>query len=616
MPSFRKLLAATAAATVIGALAMPIAATAQTTRPTRIVAFGDSYADDDNFFRITGIPLPPIYPTGRFSGGTNFIDTLSQTYNAEQVNFAIGGAFTGPGNTGFDNINGPGLPGFRFEVDRYLAGGGGPFPSVTPGFGPDDLLAVSIGGNDARFYELNGGTVAGAAPRAAISVAEATAGLDRLVAAGARNIAFLAGNVGDLPEVRGTPVAAVGSAFSRAFNAGIQAPLAGYAANGALVHYLDLTIVGDAIRANPAAYGLVSAGACTAACVQNPTVAAQFLFYVDRVHLTSAGFAIVAEYFARQIEAPGLLGAATDIGLSGATAFARTMEGRNEFAGPDTGNADRPVSIYLSAVNNRRDTRARPIGTPYDYDATGVVGGLEYNAGAGLLAGVALQYSRPRARFDRVDARSKADAYHLGVYGAFESGGASLSGTLGYGRYDYDFDREAVIDRLSASADGSSLGASAEAGYAFPLSDQVRVGPIVGATYARAKVDGFTETGDAALTLIVDRQKLDSLAGYAGLEAKATLTAGGLAVAPYLNATVAKQFDGDGATTRFAGTYAPTIVNRVTVGQVSEDVYGRIEAGASFDLGARVALQVQGGATIERPGGNDYGGFAGLKLAF
>jgi phospholipase/lecithinase/hemolysin len=97
----------------------------------------------------------------------------------------------------------------------------------------------------------------------------------------------------------------------------MQAPLAGYAANGALVHYLDLTIVGNTIRANPAAFGLASADACTAACVQNPAVASQFLFYVDRVHLTSAGFAIVAEYFQRQIEAPGFLEAGTDIGLSG-----------------------------------------------------------------------------------------------------------------------------------------------------------------------------------------------------------------------------------------------------------------------------------------------------------
>lgn len=595
-------------------LAMATAAAAQSVTPKRIVAFGDSYADDDNLFRILGVPNPPVYPTGRFSGGTNFVDTLAQSYRAEQINFAIGGAFTGRGNSGFDNINGPGIPGFQFEVDRFLGGGGAPFPSVTPRFAPNDLLAVSIGGNDARFYQFNGGTVAGAAARAAISVGEAKAGLDRLVAAGARNIAFLAGNVGDLPEVRGTPISAVGAAFSNAFNAGIQAPLAGYAANGALVHYLDLTIVGNSIRANPSAYGLVSADACTAACVQSPAVSAQFLFYVDRVHLTSAGFAIVAEYFQRQIEAPGLLEAGTDIGLSGAAAFARTMMGRNELGG--AGDPDRPVGAYLLAVTDRHDAKAGVTSFGYDYDSTGVAGGLEYNPGGGSLAGVAVSYTRPRARFEGADARTRADAYHVGVYGAFEAGGASLSGTLGYGRYDYDFDREAVVDRLSASTDGTSLSASAEASYGFRLSETVTAGPLVNLSYTRAKIDGFTESGDPALTLNVQRQTLDSLVGAAGIEAKAELQAGGLAIAPYLNATLAKQFEDGGTLARFSGTFAPTIVNQVRVGDEGDDIYGQIEAGASFDLGTNVALQVQGLATIEQPGGNDYGGFAGLKVRF
>jgi uncharacterized protein YhjY with autotransporter beta-barrel domain len=594
-------------------LAMGTTAAAQTVTPKRIVAFGDSFADDDNLFRILGVPNPPVYPTGRFSGGTNFVDTLSQSFGAEQVNFAIGGAFTGRGNSGFDNINGPGIPGFPFEVDRFLAGGGAPFPTTTPRFAPDDLLAISIGGNDARFYQFNGGTVAGAAARAAISVNEAKSGLDRLVAAGARNIAFLAGNVGELPEVRGTPIAAVGSAFSTAFNAGMQAPLAGYAANGALVHYLDLTIVGNTIRANPAAFGLATADACTAACVQNPAVASQFLFYVDRVHLTSAGFAIVAEYFQRQIEAPGFLEAGTDIGLSGASQFARTMEGRNELTG--AGDPERPFGVYLLAVTDRHDGRPGATSFGYDYDSTGVAGGVEYNAGGGL-AGVAVSYTRPRASFDRHDARSKADAFHVGVYGAYEAGGASLSGTLGYGRYDYSFRREAVIDQLRSSTDGTSLSASAEASYGFPLGGTIKAGPLVTLAYTRARLDGFTEEGDPALTLNVQRQKRSSLVGAVGIEVKADLAAGGSAITPYLNATLAKQFEGDGRLTRFAGTFAPTIVNQVRVGERSEDVYGQIEAGASFDLGARVALQLQGAATIEQPGGDVYGGFAGVKVKF
>src|SRR5450759_1166743 len=62
---------------------------------TGIQALGDSYADTGNLFKILGVPNPPQYPTGRFSGGTNFIDTTSALLGIPQGNFAIGGATSG-----------------------------------------------------------------------------------------------------------------------------------------------------------------------------------------------------------------------------------------------------------------------------------------------------------------------------------------------------------------------------------------------------------------------------------------------------------------------------------------------------------------------------------------
>ena len=102
--------------------------------------------------------MPPApYSTGRFSGGTNYIDTLGQLTNSSIENFAIGGALTNNTNT-----NGVGLPGFITEWNAFLAGGGGPFPTVSGSFDENDLLAISVGGNDARFYQQTGGTLAGA----------------------------------------------------------------------------------------------------------------------------------------------------------------------------------------------------------------------------------------------------------------------------------------------------------------------------------------------------------------------------------------------------------------------------------------------------------------------
>jgi hypothetical protein len=113
---------------------------------TRIQAFGDSYADIGNLWKFTGgIGQLPLYPTGRFSGGTNFVDTTSALLGIPQLNYAVGAAKTN-GNT----ILGP-IGGFLQEVQ------GLPFPGLMGPIkiAPTDLVEINIGGNDARqYYQL------------------------------------------------------------------------------------------------------------------------------------------------------------------------------------------------------------------------------------------------------------------------------------------------------------------------------------------------------------------------------------------------------------------------------------------------------------------------------
>ena len=322
-------------ASLLGASALAFAAPAQAQRVDNIVVFGDSYADDGNAFELAGVdPVTTIYySTGRFSGGTNYIDTLSDILGATTENFAIGGAMTDNSNVNL------GLPGFQTEVQAFLAGGLLPaFPSGDGAFDENDLLAVSIGGNDSRFFQQSGGLLADAPAAATAAAANATFGLDLLVDAGARNISFLAGNTAILPEVAGEPVGAaeIRSAFSTTFNTAMQDTLAGYAADGVMVHYLDLTLVGEQVTNNLGAYGLTGV-ACPldTTCVLNPS--SPYLFYVDGVHLTSKGFEIVGKYIAAQLTAPLTLQATSDIGLDVARQFGRTMSTRSDLGAPRDG---------------------------------------------------------------------------------------------------------------------------------------------------------------------------------------------------------------------------------------------------------------------------------------
>ena len=129
----------------------------------------------------------------------------------------------------------------------------------------------------------------------------------------------------------------------------MQDVLAGYAANGVMVHYLDLTLVGQQIIADPAAYGFTSTGACTPApqCVTDSAYANQFLFYVDNLHLTSAGFRIVGQYIATQLQAPLTLGAPGELGLDTAHQFGRTMSSRVDLASPRDGDVSEGMKLFV-----------------------------------------------------------------------------------------------------------------------------------------------------------------------------------------------------------------------------------------------------------------------------
>src|ERR1700693_5277722 len=168
----------TAVAWAMAAALLPLAGEARAQVVfTGVQALGDSYADNGNLFRILGVPNPPQYPTGRFSGGTNFVDTTSALLGIPPSNFAIGGA-----TTGTTNVVGPGIPGFTQEWQGLVASG--------KKFAPSDLLEISIGGNDARAYYQGGGTLAGVPAAATVSATQALAGINALVGAGARNLVF------------------------------------------------------------------------------------------------------------------------------------------------------------------------------------------------------------------------------------------------------------------------------------------------------------------------------------------------------------------------------------------------------------------------------------------
>ena len=591
------------------ALALAAAATpASAQRVDNIVAFGDSYADTGNLFKIIGFnPAPLVYPTSRFSGGTNYIDTLSQILDVPAEDFAIGGA-----NTDNTNINGPGIPGFVTEWNAYLAGGGGPFPTVPGTFDPGDLVTFSIGGNDARAYQKAGGSLAGAPVAAQTSAAFAKAGLDALVNAGAQNISFLAGNTAILPEVAGDSAAqAVRNSFSTTFNTAMQGTLAGYAANGVTVHYLDLTLVGQQIAADPGAYGLTSTGACSPApqCIGDSSYTNKFLFYVDNLHLTSAGFAIVARYIDAQLTAPLTLEAPSDMALDTARQFGRTLA----FRGDVNGRTAAPgIHVFVSGDGFSHRIGASQTNDAFKIDGVGATAGVEAGIGLGM-AGVAVNYTRPRVRFGNDAARDNGHSYQIGAYAGVGVGPLFAQAHLGYGSDRHHIRRAGVVEAMSADPDGHHILAGARGGYLMPFG-LFRAGPVVGLDYAKAKVKAYTEDGDPALSLNVSGQRYEALTGNLGLEVRGSAGVPGVGVHPYVQALLEKDFIGDGRTIFYAQTDAPAIVNRFDYEGRSKKLYGRLNGGISASVLGGIGVDASVSTTVGKKQGNEVSALVGVRL--
>jgi uncharacterized protein YhjY with autotransporter beta-barrel domain/phospholipase/lecithinase/hemolysin len=570
----------------------------------RIIVFGDSYADIGNALRLAGVsPLSTqVYTTGRFSGGSNYVDTLTNILQVPQYNFAIGGARTNNGNQSV------GLPGFTFEVQEFLSGGGTlGFPVVNTALDRSDLVAVSIGGNDARFYQQSSGTVAGAPAAAATAVTSFQQNFDLVMQKGTPTISFLAGDTGQLPEIAGDPAgAAVRTAYSTAFNTGVQQVLAGYANRGSIVHYLDLTAMLNDVKANPSAYGiqtLVCPAFPNTTCVVNSN---GYLFYGDLLHLTSSGFEIVGKYVARQLAAPLTLQAPSDLGFDTARQWGRTLSSRTDLYG--RGAAADGLRVYALGDAFSRRVPGSDQTSAFDIRGYGATVGAEYGVAGGLV-GIAGNYSRPRATFGNDAARVRAHSWQVGAYGSIDMGGLFGQAYLGYGKDRDRITRVGVVEDMTARPHGSHTVAGAKGGYLFSFAG-LQAGPIVAVDYARAKVNGYTESGDPALTLNVGRQSLKALTGQAGVEVRGDLAG----LHPFVDLTAEHDFSGDDRLISFSQTSAPVIVNRWDVSR-GKDTYGRLSGGASVNLG-RVSLDAAASTTISRDGGQELGAQIGVKARF
>jgi uncharacterized protein YhjY with autotransporter beta-barrel domain/phospholipase/lecithinase/hemolysin len=644
----RALLSSAAAVAVLGGALAPAQA-----QFTGLYGFGDSYADTGaapgGAFRLAGQPpgcqTLPLSANCRFTGGTNFVETLQSIYGLPGLtNYAIGGALTNNTNTLTTELGSsvPPLAGFPYELAR-LAYDGVRFKS-------SDLIALSIGGNDSSLLTsdvsaahalgltsasraVNGGLVVNGTYDGVTYNNVMTYGVQQLVAAGARNIAWLsAGNSKyfPAPEGGGSVGDPARDAFAHSYYRQIQLLLQPMAQAGVRIFLFDFETLQARISANPGQYGFAANPLCQQTSTpQNPTC-----FYQNAVHPTAAAMTLIGNYMANQINAPATVAPQAGISSGLLTGFSASvfdrleanrrfqpygvgaamaaMPGKAMTPTAPTAPADR-WSVYgdASYANGNRDRQM--YSASYDYNAVGGYLGAEYRLDANWRVGGVFGYSQPDVKLAVQDARNRIDAFQFAGYSSYTAAHWFADGIVAYGRHDFTLDRRGIIDVIRASTNADVFTIAGKAGYLFDVG-QLRVGPIASLNYTNASIKGYTETGDILLTMTVDRQTREALTGDAGVQFRFPVQLGSGIYTPFVNLTAAHEFLGGHTitTTLVTAPLLPVLTPVVADGST----YGKVAAGVSALVAGNVSATLTGTTSFARQGGNDAAISGGFKVAF
>jgi uncharacterized protein YhjY with autotransporter beta-barrel domain len=346
--------------------------------------------------------------------------------------------------------------------------------------------------------------------------------------------------------------------------------------------------------------------------VSNPAYANQFLFYVDGLHLTSAGFAIVGRYVAAQLQAPLTFQGTSDLGLATAQQFGRTLNSRMDLSAPRDGDLAEGLQLFVTGDAFTRSVDQNHASDSFDITGAGVTVGGSYGFGNGLI-GVAANYSRPQLTYARDVSETKTETWQVGAFTSYSIAYLFGQAHVGYGRDDHDTERAGVVNPLRATPRGSHVTAGAKLGYLAPVG-VLRVGPVAALDYAKAKIDSYTEEGDAALNLNVQSVSTKALTGSLGAEVRGDFSLGGSQLRPFASIAVAKDFTGDSRTIRYAQTSAPSIVNSWELDERSKKAYGRISTGGSAEITGGLTLDAVLSTTFGRDEETDSSAHIGLRL--
>lgn len=574
----------------------------------RLISFGDSYADAG--YNLTALSQGNVasYPShghapdevARANSYTSFpywIQAQLGIPNDQMTNYAIGGATTQPISA----------LGTQFSLPYELAAWNG------QRFASDDLISLSIGGNDAlapsglvHVLSNIGPTGESFDHAAAAATAQAVASnaattVRSFVAAGARNL-VIAGfsDISLLPAAAATPHPDSLAVYGQTYYQELQEGLRPLAQSGTRIFLLDESRIIAHIRDNLAAFGFGSyayAGPAALPSVVQP----------EGVHLTTHGFEVLARYMTSAVLAPYDFALLSQSSLGEAEVFSNSLIDRLD-AGRNLGEGqsaqDGRITLYALGTHASRDQDDDSSTRGFDYRGGSGTVGADLHLSANLLAGLALSYTKGRGEPEdggHLDSESTQVATYLSYNDTHWFGDA----LLGYGHHNLDLDRQGVLDPVGGSTNANTFSAALRGGYLFDFGS-FSAGPLLGLEYQHSKVDGYRESGDPLLAFDVDGQTQKSLTSTAGVQVRKPFSVGNQPFSSYLNLAWKHEFEDDNHDVTSTLQQSPLLPIHTAVRDVDSRNYGVIGGGIAVNLSNNLSAQLSASSDFGNDGGNQY----------
>lgn len=267
----------------------------------------------------------------------------------------------------------------------------------------------------------------------------------------------------------------------------------------------------------------------------------------------------------------------------------------SHYAGQTSGGAAGDVPIwsalgfFISAQYEKAERDGSDYEAGYDSDGNTITAGLDYRFNEKLVVGAALGYTQNELDYNLQGGSLDSEIFSFILFSSYTWERLSLETQLGYAGTEFDSIRRvaygegesAVNDTMYGSTEGEQILLNAQLQWEWSRN-ALSVYPFVRFDYLRNEVDGYGETGETGLPMIIGSQSTDQLTLGAGVQSTYVVNRNWGVLVPMAQVTLLSEVSSgfDPVTARFA--YDPDPNNTFTLRNDGEDrAYSQVAVGTS-----------------------------------